>query len=107
MGGDQDAHGCKASAGYTWSQLRGECVRLFETGRRLNPSQPAGSGATLSAFVVPGPDKTRLELFLPRQPQSVLLTQAADEQYQAGPYRYDARDGVLHISGTAQYKAAP
>jgi len=30
VGADKDAHGCKASAGYQWSELKQECVRPFE-----------------------------------------------------------------------------
>src|SRR6218665_380242 len=36
VGADSDAHGCKASAGYTWSQVQEKCLRLFEAGTRLN-----------------------------------------------------------------------
>jgi hypothetical protein len=30
VGGDKDVHGCKASAGYTYSQIKNDCVRVFE-----------------------------------------------------------------------------
>ena len=36
VGGDSDAHGCKASAGYTWSVVKNECIRIFESGIRLD-----------------------------------------------------------------------
>ena len=35
VGNDQDAHGCRASAGYQWSPLLGQCVRLCEQAVRL------------------------------------------------------------------------
>lgn len=38
VGNDADEHGCKASAGYRWSVLRNECIRIFEAGVRLDPS---------------------------------------------------------------------
>ena len=41
VGGDSDAHGCKASAGYTWSNTRASCVRLWEVGVRLKPVSSA------------------------------------------------------------------
>ena len=31
-GADRDRHGCIASAGYTWSKVRKDCVRTFEEG---------------------------------------------------------------------------
>jgi hypothetical protein len=30
IGGDSDAHGCKASAGYSWCESKGKCLRLWE-----------------------------------------------------------------------------
>jgi hypothetical protein len=30
LGGDKDAHGCIGSAGYTYSQIRKDCVRLLK-----------------------------------------------------------------------------
>ena len=51
VGADADEHGCKASAGYTWSALKNECIRLFESGIRLDP-QEAIADKTVSAFLV-------------------------------------------------------
>jgi hypothetical protein len=30
IGGDSDAHGCKASAGYTWCESKQKCIRMWE-----------------------------------------------------------------------------
>ena len=30
VGNDSDAHGCKASAGYTWCAEKGKCLRVWE-----------------------------------------------------------------------------
>ena len=51
VGGDRDAHGCIGSAGYQWSEVKGECIRIFEAGVRLNPVDK-DLNASLSAFVV-------------------------------------------------------
>ena len=32
VGADRDEHGCIGSAGYTWSEVRKDCIRLFEDG---------------------------------------------------------------------------
>lgn len=72
VGGDLDKNGCKGSAGYTWSVLHNECVRIFEVGIRLNP-QDAALDQTLSAFVVLAKDSTQVELFLPHLDGSKLL----------------------------------
>lgn len=75
VGGDQDAHGCKASAGYSWSQVKAGCVRIWEAGTRLeNLSDKA---ATTSAFVIISADATQAELFIPNIAGSIVLTQNA------------------------------
>src|SRR5882757_2896536 len=51
VGNDADEHGCKASAGYNWSVLKNDCVRIFESGIRLMPQDP-GLNKTLAAFVI-------------------------------------------------------
>lgn len=112
VGGDQDAHGCKASAGYTWSALRQECIRIFETGIRLNPK--AGQDATLSAFAVfKTPDMDGdAELFLPGRSESLLLHRIADNG--AGTWAVDTFTlrqwkGVLTVegkSGVSLYEGA-
>ena len=50
-GNDKDAHGCIASAGYSWSPLRGECIRIFEVGLAFTPYDE-GPKQTQQAFVV-------------------------------------------------------
>lgn len=50
IGVANDDHGCNAAAGYTWSEVRQNCVRLFEDGIRLNSVTDTAS--TSSAFVV-------------------------------------------------------
>lgn len=30
VGGDKDEHGCIGSAGYTWCEVKGACIRLWE-----------------------------------------------------------------------------
>lgn len=36
IGGNKDEHGCLTAAGYTWSELRGDCIRIFEDGVRVD-----------------------------------------------------------------------
>ncbi len=70
-GSDRSAEGCIGSAGYTWSQLRQECIRLFEAGVPLyNVENPA---ATSVAYVVGGGATEPLELFLPDRGSGVLM----------------------------------
>lgn len=78
VGADEDAHGCKASAGYTYSALRGQCLRPWEEGITL-------SSVTLKssrAYVILSADGTEAELFWALGP-SAILKRAFKEQ---GPY---------------------
>lgn len=70
-GSDRTKHGCIGSAGYTWSQVRNECIRLFEAGVPLyNTRDP---DATSVAYVVSGGDQMPLELFLPDNGNGILM----------------------------------
>ena len=61
VGSDVDGHGCRPSAGFTWSEVRGDCVRIFEAGVSMVPEKnPAATHAT---YVVFSADSTRAEVF--------------------------------------------
>ncbi|MDI5888039.1 MULTISPECIES: hypothetical protein [Flavobacterium] len=78
-GGDLDEHGCKASAGYTWSALRKECIRVFEIGTRLNHYEQ--ESATTSAFVIfEANNGNKAELFLDTQKESIILERKSEGQ---------------------------
>src|SRR5699024_11716593 len=51
IGSDKDQHGCKGSAGYTWSQLREDCIRIFEEGETLLPIEVDETDAVYASFV--------------------------------------------------------
>lgn len=72
VGNDRDEHNCIASAGYTWSEVRQACVRLWEEGFALFNVQE--ENPSLAAYGVMGNDFKEIELFLPDQEGSVLLT---------------------------------
>jgi hypothetical protein len=80
VGGDSDEHGCKASAGFQWSQIKNECIQIFNAGIRLNP-QAKDLDQTLSAFVVfkSDTDDTKAELFIPNASTSLLLEKVKKE----------------------------
>lgn len=89
LGGDADAHGCKASAGYQWSPLRKSCVRLFETGIRLNANAPY-LDKSLSAFVVFDADTTQAELHLPSLSEPLLLSLQKDDGNGTSIWTFDS-----------------
>ena len=58
VGADQDGHGCKASAGYQWSELKQECVRPFEL-----PMSILSPDKTTMTSVLFSSDSSQVEIF--------------------------------------------
>ena len=77
---DKDENGCLASAGYIWSKLNKECVKVF-TGIQLNPISNLGNeDETLSAYILFNEEGNQVELFLPNDTSSLLLTQENNQK---------------------------
>lgn len=75
-GGDKDAHGCIGSAGYTYSQIKKDCVRVFEQKIKLTEVAPKGS-ATSMAAVIFSKDLKKAEVFIPdTDGESLILTRS-------------------------------
>lgn len=73
MGGDKDAHGCRASAGYTFSIIKNDCVRVFEQEIQLNEVAPAGTSTSISAVIF-SKNKKKAEVFIPGSASGILLS---------------------------------
>lgn len=77
IGADRDSHGCIASAGYLWSPLRSQCIRLFEAGLVFTPEVGTGKGSAQPAYLVlPSDDRLpirHVELYLPGQSRPIQL----------------------------------
>ncbi|TDP01396.1 hypothetical protein [Flavobacterium sp. 245] len=74
VGADSDTHGCKASAGYTWSDLKKECIRIFD-GTKLSHYDD-GKAYTTASYVVF--DGNKAELFLDTQKESIILERKSE-----------------------------
>lgn len=75
VGGDSDAHGCKASAGYTWSVLKNECVRVFEIGTKLAHASDGKAYSTVAYVIFEG---NKAELFLDTQKDPIILERKSE-----------------------------
>ncbi|MBL0052793.1 MAG: hypothetical protein IPP29_15420 [Bacteroidetes bacterium] len=64
VGNDADEHGCRASAGYVWSNLRQECIRTFEVGASFI-AYGTNTDSTMASYIVLNDDKSKGELFMP------------------------------------------
>ena len=90
VGGDVDTHGCKPSAGYTWSSLKKECVRLFEVGTKLAHAEDGKTYSTVSYVIFEG---NEAELFLDTQKEPILLERKSEgdswtkDDYQLIPWK--------------------
>ncbi|MTH14317.1 hypothetical protein GKZ88_01920 [Flavobacterium sp. LC2016-01] len=74
VGADSDAHGCKASAGYTWSTLKKECIRIFD-GTKLSHYDDGKNHTTASYVIFDG---NKAELFLDTQKESIILERKSE-----------------------------
>ncbi len=75
VGNDRDVNGCIRSAGYTWSQVQGRCLLIFNEGVALMPpvdqtiAKDADSpfDAILQSYLIFSADSNRIELFMPNK----------------------------------------
>lgn len=74
VGGDRDSHGCIGSAGYTYSQIKKDCVRVFEQKIKLTEVAPKGSSTSMAAVIF-SKDMKKAEVFIPdTDGESLILT---------------------------------
>ena len=81
VGGDQDAHGCLPSAGQTWSNLRNECVQIFDIAD-ITLQDPAND--TLAQ------DKKQAEVFAADLQDGVILNSSKGG--------YASKDGKIRLT---------
>ena len=85
IGGTTDSNGCMMSAGYTWSQLKKECIRPFEDGILLEILNTTKSYHT-GAYVVIDSLQKKAEVFVTDEDQSILLDQSNDTLFTNGNF---------------------
>ncbi len=103
-GGDKDEHGCIGSAGYSWSEVRQECIRLFESAERMIPVDKNTQDTTLSAFILVSEDKSKAELFLPQDTGSVILDKYDENLFKNDSYSFNYTDCSLMMDGQLRYR---
>ncbi len=73
VGSDRDVHGCIGSAGYTYSQLRNDCVRVFEQKIKLNEVKSDKSYTSMTAVIF-NKNMSKAEIFIPDEnAKSIIL----------------------------------
>lgn len=76
IGDVRDSHGCLISGGYTWSAAKDSCIRLWESGAELEPTDRS----EMIVYAVVSNDKMRAEIFIPND-TSYVLTGNGDDSY--------------------------
>ena len=108
LGTDKDEKGCVTSAGYMWSEIRKNCIRVFEEGYRLAPYEKEADSSEadqeqtmLNAYVIFSDDNSKAELFLPTSSKSIVLEREAEgKPYVKGEWMLEAWKGYVLKKGT-------
>lgn len=103
VGNDQDKHGCKGSAGQTWSVLKNNCIQVFNEGTRLNPIETKEGEAIISAFVLMNDDKSKAELFLGNE-ANIILEKNSEGNFASKKYVYKPSEATLYVDGHVLYQ---
>lgn len=108
LGHDKDDNGCVTSAGYKWSVLRKECIRVFEEGYRLNSADSLRTeDIAYSAFVVFDDSEKQAELYLPDREESVLLDKDSEGIYKNSQWTLNTKSNYqLSRDSRTLYMAA-
>lgn len=101
-GADKDTHGCIASAGYTYSQLKKECIRTFEQKIQLKEIATKGN---YTAAVLFNKNQSKAEIFLKEEKTSVILNRSSKGIWKNSTYTLSQDKGfVLSKNKKAVYR---
>lgn len=115
LGADSDSKGCVTSAGYKWSKLNRQCIRVFEKGMRLVPVDAFDENvdevdlALLNAYLLIDEKKSKAEVFLHSEKESIELDKISDGVYEYknwklytnGKFKLEENNVLKYISPVA------
>lgn len=109
---DKDKNGCLVSAGYVWSTLNKECIKLYESTITLYPqSNLNNEDETKNAYLIFAENGgNEAELFIPSQVKSIILVRPSEGQpwvfneWQLIPWKgfQLKKDGEILFSGDGE-----
>jgi hypothetical protein len=70
-GNERDSHNCISSAGYTWSELKNDCVRSWEVGIQFDPSANRSDKTSIASVLFLN---GKAEVFASELKKTVVLT---------------------------------
>lgn len=106
---EKDKNGCVKEAGYKWSVIKDDCIRISDEGFRLNPIDDlANLEPSKSAYVLFSEEKLHAEVFLQDLQNSILLARKSEtEDFTEQNYKLSIKSGyVLTINDSIAYRAA-
>lgn len=102
VGADKDTYGCITSAGYTYSQLKKECIRTFEKKIQLKEIATKGN---YTAAVLFNKNQSKAEIFLKEEKTSVILNRSSKGIWKNSTYTLSQDKGfVLSKNKKAVYR---
>lgn len=102
VGADKDTYGCIASAGFTYSQLKKECIRTFEQKIQLKEIATKGN---YTAAVLFNKNQSKAEIFLKEEKTSVILNRSSKGIWKNSTYTLSQDKGfVLSKNKKAVYR---
>lgn len=106
VGNDKDEHGCIGSAGYTWSVVKNDCIRLFEDGVFLDKPNTDESVALVFSN-----DSVSAEIFYTDKKETEILKRSESDKtiWTKGnkTIKSDNNLWVLAVDGKVVYKQRP
>ncbi len=96
-GADRDKHGCIGSAGYTYSQLKKDCIRVFEQKIKLHQVDSTANYKAIAAVIFSANNR-KAEVFLASYPESLILIRTLKKG------KYIWRKGKFELSNQNGYK---
>lgn len=76
---DTDEHGCDLKGDYRWSNLKKECVRVFEECYRLTSIEKDSTGKFRNAYFTIDEDSLKAEIYLPNSKESFVLNRENED----------------------------
>jgi len=106
---EKDKNGCVKEAGYKWSIIKDDCIRVSDEGFRLNPIDDLSNlEPTKSAYVLLSEEKLHAEVFLQEMQNSILLSRKTEnEDFIEKNYKLSVKSGyTFAINDSISYRAA-
>lgn len=102
MGSTRDEHGCIPTAGYTWSEIKQECVRVWEVGQTIYYKKTTGR-TYQGIFVIFSADSSRMESYEMGQKQWERVENSPSWLSTDHQQRLTLTDSIYHLNDSTSF----